>query len=162
GRGARPDRRPDAGGRQGPARRLRDRQLGHARGDRAAGARSPRPAPRRPRRPARRARMSPRRNARAADTARPAARGQTRALGQHFLRDAGVARRIVELIAPSPRDLVVEIGPGRGALTELLAASCGRLVALEVDQGLAARLRERMSAAPHVLILDADARSADY
>src|SRR5262249_12894398 len=78
------------------------------------------------------------------------------------LRDAGVARRIVELIAPSPRDLVVEIGPGRGALTELLAASCGRLVALEVDQGLAARLRERLSAAPHVLILDADARSADY
>src|SRR5262249_53704727 len=104
----------------------------------------------------------PRRNARAVESARPAARGKTRALGQHFLRDAGVARRIVDLIAPTPRDLVVEIGPGQGALTGLLAAACGRLVALEVDRGLAARLRARMPAGPHVQIADAAARGADY
>jgi 16S rRNA (adenine1518-N6/adenine1519-N6)-dimethyltransferase len=105
--------------------------------------------------------MSPRRNARAI-VSRPATRGRTRALGQHFLRDRGVARRIVELVAPTPHDLVVEIGPGRGALTEHLVPSCRRLLALEVDTGLAARLRERFGASPHVEILEADARSFDY
>ncbi len=106
--------------------------------------------------------MSPRRNARAIVSGRPAARGKTRALGQHFLRDDAVARRIVELVAPTAGDLVVEIGPGRGALTEHLAPSCGRLLALEVDPGLAARLRERFCGSPHVEILEADARSFDY
>jgi 16S rRNA (adenine1518-N6/adenine1519-N6)-dimethyltransferase len=108
--------------------------------------------------------MSPRRNARA--TLRPAARrpasGKTRALGQHFLRDDGVAERIIGLVRPTARDLVVEIGPGQGALTGRLAAACGRLIALEVDAALAARLRERFAGVPHVRILDADARSYDY
>jgi 16S rRNA (adenine1518-N6/adenine1519-N6)-dimethyltransferase len=106
--------------------------------------------------------MSPRRNARALASGRPATRGRTRALGQHFLRDDVVARRIVELVAPTTRDLVVEIGPGRGALTERLARSCGRLVALEFDTALAARLRERFAASPHVEVLEADARRFDY
>ncbi len=106
--------------------------------------------------------MSPRRNARAIVSGRPAARGKTRALGQHFLRDDAVARRIVELVAPTAGDLVVEIGPGRGALTEHLVRSSGRLLALEVDIGLAARLRERFCGSPHVEILEADARRFDY
>jgi 16S rRNA (adenine1518-N6/adenine1519-N6)-dimethyltransferase len=106
--------------------------------------------------------MSPRRNARAVVSRRPPARGKTRALGQHFLRDDSVARRIIELVRPTPRDLAVEIGPGRGALTERLAAACGRLVALEVDAGLIARLRERFARLPHVEIREADARSFDY
>ena len=110
--------------------------------------------------------MSPRRNARA--VARPGAMarqpttGRRRALGQHFLRDEGVARRIVELVRPTAGDLVVEIGPGEGALTGQLAAAGGRLVALEVDPALAARLRERFAAAPHVEILEADAIRHDY
>ena len=106
--------------------------------------------------------MSPRRNARATESARPATRGRTRALGQHFLRDDSVARRIVELVGPTPRDLMVEIGPGRGALTEHLARAAGRLLALEVDARLAARLRERFADAPHAEILEADARRFDY
>jgi len=105
--------------------------------------------------------MSPRRNARAA-AVRPPTRGKTRALGQHFLRDDHVAERIVGLVAPTPRDLVVEIGPGRGALTERLAASAGRLLALEIDPALAMRLRARFAEAPGVEILEADARSFDY
>jgi 16S rRNA (adenine1518-N6/adenine1519-N6)-dimethyltransferase len=105
--------------------------------------------------------VSPRRNARAAEGARPAARGKTRALGQHFLRDDQVARRIVELVAPTPRDLVVEIGPGRGALTGHLAGRAGRLLGLEVDAGLAAALRARFEA-PHVEIVEADARRFDF
>ncbi|HXJ82867.1 MAG TPA: 16S rRNA (adenine(1518)-N(6)/adenine(1519)-N(6))-dimethyltransferase RsmA [Candidatus Methylomirabilis sp.] len=106
--------------------------------------------------------MSPRRNARALVTARPAARGKTRALGQHFLRDDAVARRIVDLVAPTPRDLAVEIGPGRGALTGHLAREAGHVLALELDSGLAAVLRERFPASPHVEIVEVDARRFDF
>jgi 16S rRNA (adenine1518-N6/adenine1519-N6)-dimethyltransferase len=106
--------------------------------------------------------MSPRRNARATETRRPAARGKTRALGQHFLHDTTVASRIEALVAPTPRDFVVEIGPGQGALTGLLARAAGRLVALEVDERLAARLAERFGDAPSVDVAVADARGFDY
>ena len=47
------------------------------------------------------------------------------ALGQHFLRDQAVAHAIVDLVAPTERDVVVEIGPGDGALTTLLAGRAG-------------------------------------
>lgn len=106
--------------------------------------------------------MSPRRNARAVEPPRRATGGRRRALGQHFLRDGSVARRIVDLVRPTPADLVVEIGPGEGALTGVLAAAAGRLLALEVDPGLAARLRERFAADAHVEVRDADARAVDY
>ena len=60
-----------------------------------------------------------------------------RALGQHFLRDAAIARGIVDLVAPTTHDLVLEIGPGQGALTGELARRAGRVIALEVDRRLA-------------------------
>jgi len=82
-----------------------------------------------------------------------------RALGQHFLRDAGIARAIVALLAPTASDLVVEIGPGEGALTDELARRSGRLIALEVDTALLERLRRRL---PNVEALQADARTWDY
>ena len=85
----------------------------------------------------------------------------SRALGQHFLRDAGIARAIVDLVGPTPRDRVVEIGPGEGALTHELARRAGQVTALEVDRDLAARLRARADLAG-VEILDADARTWDY
>jgi 16S rRNA (adenine1518-N6/adenine1519-N6)-dimethyltransferase len=106
--------------------------------------------------------VSPRRNARAAapraPAHRPATRGRTRALGQHFLRDRAVVDQILELVRPTGRDLVVEIGPGRGALTEALAARAGRLLALEIDAALVAQLQERFA----VEIRQADARQFDY
>ena len=105
--------------------------------------------------------MSPRRNARALEIPRRPTTGKRRALGQHFLQDDDVARRIVDLVRPGARDLVVEIGPGAGSLTEHLTAA-GRLLALEVDPALAARLRERFLEAAHVEVRDADARSFDY
>jgi 16S rRNA (adenine1518-N6/adenine1519-N6)-dimethyltransferase len=108
--------------------------------------------------------MSPRRNARAL-TPRPkrhAASGKTRALGQHFLRDDAVAERMVGLVLPTQQDLVVEIGPGLGALTGRLARAAGRLLALEVDQVMATGLCERFADAPHVEIFLADARSFNY
>jgi 16S rRNA (adenine1518-N6/adenine1519-N6)-dimethyltransferase len=86
--------------------------------------------------------------------------GKRRALGQHFLRDAGVARAIVDLLAPTAADLVVEIGPGQGALTEHLARRAGRVVALEVDRELIDGLRRRL---PSVEVVEAaDARTWDY
>jgi 16S rRNA (adenine1518-N6/adenine1519-N6)-dimethyltransferase len=82
-----------------------------------------------------------------------------RALGQHFLRDAGIARAIVDLVAPTASDLVVEIGPGQGALTDELARRAGRLIALEVDRALLEPLRRRW---PRIEVLEADARTWDY
>lgn len=81
------------------------------------------------------------------------------ALGQHFLRDRGIARAIVDLVAPTPNDLVVEIGPGEGALTGELARRAGRVIALEVDRALIGGLR---AAFPTVEVLEADARVWDY
>jgi 16S rRNA (adenine1518-N6/adenine1519-N6)-dimethyltransferase len=82
--------------------------------------------------------------------------GKRRALGQHYLRDPAVARAIVDLVAPTPADLVVEIGPGRGALTPFLAARAGRFLAIEVDPALAARLQDRFD------VRIADGRTFDY
>jgi 16S rRNA (adenine1518-N6/adenine1519-N6)-dimethyltransferase len=82
-----------------------------------------------------------------------------RALGQHFLRDPSIARAIVDLVAPTERDLAVEIGPGDGALTGILAGRVSRVIALEIDRALAASLRARL---PAVEVLEADARSWSY
>jgi 16S rRNA (adenine1518-N6/adenine1519-N6)-dimethyltransferase len=82
------------------------------------------------------------------------------ALGQHFLRDGDIARAIVDLVAPTGKDLVVEIGPGEGALTTELARRAGHVTALEVDRDLAARLRVR--GLDRLEVLDADARIWDY
>jgi 16S rRNA (adenine1518-N6/adenine1519-N6)-dimethyltransferase len=60
--------------------------------------------------------------------------------GQHFLHDPGVLKRIVEAIAPAPGDVVVEIGPGEGALTRPLLERLDRLTAIEIDRDLAGRL----------------------
>jgi len=82
-----------------------------------------------------------------------------RALGQHFLRDGGIARAIVDLVAPTAADLAVEIGPGQGALTGELARRAGRVLALEVDRTLVERVR---AAFPAVEVLAADARAWDW
>ena len=82
--------------------------------------------------------------------------------GQHFLHDPGVLRRIVEAIAPAAGDAIVEIGPGEGALTFLLAERAGRLLALEVDETLVKGLRSRLGALSHVEVCPADARRFEY
>ncbi|RLJ67724.1 16S rRNA (adenine(1518)-N(6)/adenine(1519)-N(6))-dimethyltransferase RsmA [Sulfurisoma sediminicola] len=62
--------------------------------------------------------------------------------GQNFLVSPGIVRRIVEAIAPRPGDLVVEIGPGLGALTVPLLERVERLHVVEIDRDLIARLKE--------------------
>ena len=93
---------------------------------------------------------------------RRATTGKRRALGQHFLRDPDVATRIVDLLAPTGRDLVLEIGPGEGALTFELARRTGRVLALELDRALAERLGARLATSPHVEVRVADALRFDY
>ncbi|HKZ73885.1 MAG TPA: 16S rRNA (adenine(1518)-N(6)/adenine(1519)-N(6))-dimethyltransferase RsmA [Steroidobacteraceae bacterium] len=82
--------------------------------------------------------------------------------GQHFLHDPGVIERIVRAVAPRPGDRLVEIGPGRGALTGALLAAAGSLDAVEVDRGLAAELRERYAGNPSFRLHEADALRLDF
>jgi 16S rRNA (adenine1518-N6/adenine1519-N6)-dimethyltransferase len=63
--------------------------------------------------------------------------------GQNFLADPHYVKRIADAVAPTPGERVVEIGPGLGALTGELVARAGKIVAIEIDRDLAARLRER-------------------
>jgi len=65
--------------------------------------------------------------------------------GQHFLHEAGVLERIVAAIAPSRDDVVVEIGPGEGALTRRLLERVDTLDAIEIDRDLADRLDTEFS-----------------
>lgn len=66
--------------------------------------------------------------------------------GQHFLSDRRLLGRIADSLQATPADTVIEIGPGRGALTEQLLERAGRVIAVEVDRDLAALLRERWGA----------------
>jgi 16S rRNA (adenine1518-N6/adenine1519-N6)-dimethyltransferase len=77
-----------------------------------------------------------------------------KSLGQNFLIDRNISAKIVREFAPMPDDLVVEIGPGEGALTEMLVESGCRLVAIELDNRLAVRLRERYGARIDVIEQD--------
>jgi 16S rRNA (adenine1518-N6/adenine1519-N6)-dimethyltransferase len=76
--------------------------------------------------------------------------------GQHFLRDRSVLQRIAGALQLAGDETVIEIGPGRGALTDLLAERARRLVAIELDRDLAALLRERYADRQNVEILEAD------
>jgi 16S rRNA (adenine1518-N6/adenine1519-N6)-dimethyltransferase len=81
--------------------------------------------------------------------------------GQHFLHEAGIIDRIVRAIAPRRDDLVVEIGPGEGALTFPLLAQLDRLTVVELDRDLIPRLRER--APPEKLrIVESDVLAVDF
>ena len=78
--------------------------------------------------------------------------------GQHFLEPAWVAR-LVDSLSPSPDDVFLEIGPGRGALTVPLAGRVRRIVAVEIDRDLAAMLQEQRW--PNVRIEQADFLDVD-
>lgn len=82
--------------------------------------------------------------------------------GQHFLHDPAVIGRIVEAVAPGAADALVEIGPGRGALTPLLAAAAGTLDAIELDRDLAAGLAAQFARQSHIAVHVADALEFDY
>jgi 16S rRNA (adenine1518-N6/adenine1519-N6)-dimethyltransferase len=82
-------------------------------------------------------------------------------LGQHFLADQRALERIVDALDPSESDTVLEIGPGRGALTDILAQRSGKVVAVELDRALAELLRAKFAATPSVTIVEADILKTD-
>jgi 16S rRNA (adenine1518-N6/adenine1519-N6)-dimethyltransferase len=84
-----------------------------------------------------------------------------RSLGQHFLVDPNTVRRIVRLAGIRPDETILEIGPGLGSLTLGLAEAAARVVAVELDEGITAALREVVANAPHVEIVTADAMRTD-
>ena len=87
-------------------------------------------------------------------------RDRRRHLGQNFLVDRGAAKRIVRSLDPAPGEWLLEIGPGRGALTSDLIDTGGRVVAVEIDQALARDLARRHPS-PQLILLHADILSLD-
>jgi 16S rRNA (adenine1518-N6/adenine1519-N6)-dimethyltransferase len=91
-----------------------------------------------------------------------AARRARKRFGQHFLTDPGVIDAIIESIHATKQDIIVEIGPGHGAITRALARQAGHLHAIELDRDLAAKLRTRFADDPAVTIHEADALTFDF
>lgn len=96
------------------------------------------------------------------DDARPPRRDRAgfpptrKSLGQHFLTDRRILGRIADALHLTGSETVLEIGPGRGALTDILADRAGRLIAIEYDRALAEMLRARYARRGNVLIAEAD------
>jgi len=82
-------------------------------------------------------------------------------LGQNFLIDHGAMQKIVDALGDVSQLTVIEIGAGSGALTSLLVARAGHLVAVELDRVLAAQLRMEYSREPQVEIIEADILTVD-
>lgn len=82
-------------------------------------------------------------------------------LGQHFLTDSRAVERVVSALGDLTGRTVVEIGPGRGSITGELAARAARVLAVELDRGLAASLRERFPL-DRVTVIEQDILSFDF
>jgi 16S rRNA (adenine1518-N6/adenine1519-N6)-dimethyltransferase len=86
-------------------------------------------------------------------TARPRAKKQ---FGQHFLSDSNILESIAEASGVSKNDIVIEVGPGLGALTEVLARRAGRVIAVEIDADLLPLLRARFQSTSNVALVEVD------
>lgn len=82
--------------------------------------------------------------------------------GQHFLIDPGVIDAIVRAVHATKDDIVVEIGPGHGAITTTLARAAGHLHAVELDRDLVTKLSRQFEGNPNVTIHSADALTFDF
>jgi len=83
-------------------------------------------------------------------------------LGQHFLASEDLAARVVDTLGDVSQSTVLEIGPGRGILTSLLAKRARRLIAVELDRVLAAQLRLKFGMARNVEVIEADVLAIDF
>ena len=92
----------------------------------------------------------------------PSASGKKPKLGQNFLHDRSSATKIVEALGDVSDRNVVEIGPGRGILTDLLLPRAGRLVCIELDRVLAAQLRLKYAKAENLEIIEADVLKVNF
>ena len=85
-----------------------------------------------------------------------------RRFGQNFLVDRGVVERIIEAVRPQPDETIIEIGPGRGALTSQLLKKSARVVAIEFDRDLVPRLRAQFAGSSNLKLVEADALDVDF
>lgn len=83
-------------------------------------------------------------------------------LGQNFLTDNAAAQRIVDALGDISHSTVVEIGPGGGAITNLLSSKAQRLIAIELDRTLAAQLRMAQTRKTNVEIIEANVLNVDF
>ena len=82
-------------------------------------------------------------------------------LGQHFLIRGGILERIAKAACPTPQPLVIEIGPGRGALTQKLLERAAHVVAIEIDPYLVEHLRATYAGDPRLEVVQGDVLSTD-
>jgi len=83
-------------------------------------------------------------------------------LGQNFLVDDRARHAIADALGDVSQRTLIEIGPGQGAITDILAPRCGRLIALELDRELAPALAIRFKDQPQVQIIETDVLRADF
>src|SRR5215510_4848853 len=97
-----------------------------------------------------------RRSSNNSDSIRP-----TKRFGQHFLTDPRTIDRIVNALKPASNETILEIGPGKGALTEKLVARAGNLVAVELDRQLIPFLNERFGSHHNFKLVHEDALTVE-
>lgn len=85
-----------------------------------------------------------------------------RRFGQNFLADKNVVDRIISAVDPQADETIVEIGPGRGALTSRLVEKAGRVIAIEFDRDLVPALRSQFSGTANLKLVEADALTTDF
>jgi 16S rRNA (adenine1518-N6/adenine1519-N6)-dimethyltransferase len=99
----------------------------------------------------------------ASKAARPRSRAVKRPkLGQNFLVDVSAVQRIIDALGDVSQKIVIEIGPGKGVLTDKLAERAGHLIAIELDRVLAAQLRMRYNRLDNVEIIEGDVLTMDF
>src|SRR5215204_7073965 len=85
-----------------------------------------------------------------------------KSLGQNFLVDRDVIAKILSAFAPQPNDIVLEIGPGRGALTAELIPRADKVYALEFDRDLIPKLRDKFASDANFSLIEGDALTIDF
>ena len=89
-------------------------------------------------------------------------RDSKRRFGQNFLIDHNVIYRLIDAVQPRPDETIIEIGPGRGALTSQLIDKAGRVVAIEFDRDLVPNLRKQFAGSSNLRLIEADALTTDF
>lgn len=106
-------------------------------------------------------RVTPSQSLPVSESPRPALHPSKR-LGQHFLVDKRIIDRIIKSLQPKSDETIVEIGPGRGALTSELIPKAGRVVAVEFDRNLQPLLLEKFGSARNFKLVSGDALTTDF
>jgi 16S rRNA (adenine1518-N6/adenine1519-N6)-dimethyltransferase len=83
-------------------------------------------------------------------------------LGQHFLADRNIIRKVIDAAQVGKDDLVLDVGPGLGEMTKILSARAKKVLAVEVDPSLAAILKQKMNAESNVEVIEEDILKLDF